>query len=995
MVRTTLRNAVASSCATPARPLVALLAALALAACGDDGNNLGNTPGTDTGDDTAIDAGDAAVDVAAPDADAAEPDATVDVVEDVPPDIVTDATGSGTPCETTADCPDAEFCIEGTCDIIPCAGAAQWWACETAINEIDPGTGEYAQCADGLCRVGCILDEQCGEGAQCTDFGRCVPFDGDLTQPQAGGDTLTALQAGFGESMWNYPVGLPLGGYGERIAFDDGRYALSLRASRGQLHAMTIRTVVLDNGEHPMVIVRIPAIFTGMALHEQVARYLQSEYGGDWRSQLVISSTHTHSGPCRHWHLPEQSATPLGGFGIGEFNQWAFDWLLESTIESVADAFDDMAPARIGWEILEAYDMDDQVGRDRWSATPPFDDNRALLIRVDDMDGVPRGVLFSFAAHGTDNESDYASGDALGGVEAWLEMRLGEEYGRFVPTMFINQNSGSMSPAGSAQGHRFPQTMDRIGWAFQQRAWDELMAIETSTEFEAASAVHRFPITYDLVGYEPGEFGGPGPRPVGGEYHFGGISCVAQRNSNDRDYATYQLTEDLACAGALQFLLFNQSPTTMNKSQVLVARFGQGDDTLNIITAPGELAQELSWQMIRELRDDYDIEPLDTWTFGYVNDHLLYLLPTNLRGERPPFPGMSTPHPDDTSRDANGFPNTPGAPDDYPDFAFSYLQGGYESTMSPWGPRFGDYFVEQTAIAWGMLDNPPAELEPTYPTSYTHLDTPPFEIDESDPSEIGDIVIALPETIERMQAVEFGWVGGDPGAEMPQTPVVTLERDVDGTFEAVTLPNTRAYTNLQPRFMTRLRGGSGHYEWIVRWEELHNFPAGTYRMRVDGHYRGPDGVTPYQVLSPAFEFAPSDDVIVDASLDGTTVNFTLGYPAAQRMNFLETPGDYGAVDGNFRMRHPMVPTDVSAPLEVDIDVTSANIELLVYDGDSVIPIDEVPEIALVTAPEVVDGRGGVPVTRGSIDLSGLGSFDRVVIQVTDVWGNTGEADLAL
>src|SRR5690606_2418727 len=135
------------------------------------------------------------------------------------------------------------------------------------------------------------------------------------------------------------------------------------------------------------------------------------ETGEEWRDSLMISSTHTHSGPCRHWHLPEQAAAPLGSFGIGEFSQFFHDRMKEVAVGLALEALENRAPAKIGWEIIESFDNDDQVGRDRWTQTPPFDDNRVLLMRVDDLDDVPIAALFSYGAHGTDNGTDYLTGD--------------------------------------------------------------------------------------------------------------------------------------------------------------------------------------------------------------------------------------------------------------------------------------------------------------------------------------------------------------------------------------------------------------------------------------------------------------------------------------------------------------------------------------------------------------------------------------------------------
>lgn len=988
----------------PARSSSLFVACLAIplfAACGSsDGSPADDAGTTDVSSDSAdtSDAGDGS---------GAEPDAGDDVADGGDPDVdaaeTTDTAelpdSSGLPCELQRDCPAEEVCVNAVCTIVPCPGdESQWNVCETTLNELEPDLGRFATCHERRCHVACQTDQDCAEGESCTDFGECVVFDGSLTGIHPGGDAPAAFQAGFSNVLWNYPVGTALGGYGERAAVNDGRYDISLRASAGQFHGIYIRGAAFDTGERQFITIRIPTIFTGFALHEDVSRALQERTGRDWRSSLIISSTHTHSGPCSHWHLPGKAAATLGSFGIGEFSQYFYDWILESTTQAAFEALDALQPAQIGWQIVEAYDVDDSIGSDRWNQTPPFDDNRLLLVRVDDMEGIPLGVMFSFAAHGTDNDTDYVSGDALGGVEYWLEYELGRQFGRFVPTMFLNQNSGSMSPRGDRGGHRFPQTMERIGWAFTDKVLDTLLGIDTAPQLEIDAHMHRFPITYDALGYERDAFAGDGRRPIGGEYHFGGISCSAPEGG-DQDFETFMSLEDLVCAGALQFLLFNQPAPEFMKSQVMVGQWRQeGREDLTWVTTPGELAEELSWDILRELRDAHGVDPLNAWTFAYANDHLLYILPTNTRGPRPPFPGLTLPHPDNTGFDELGLPLIPGAPDDYPQFAMSYLQGGYEASMSPWGPNLGDYLVHQVSNAWTLLQDPGATVDspPTFPVHFTYREQVPFRIDTQPAATAGTLLTDMPETLPRLTPVEIAWYGGDPGAEAPQVPVVTLQQNVDGGWQTVTLPNTRDYTNLEPRFMTRFREGEndGEYVWIARWEEMKDFPAGTYRFTISGHTWNGTARVPYDLTTREFEILPIEFAQPDVNgpavtVTTTTVSGTLSYPASQRMEFLDLRRDRGAVNGHFRMRHPWVPVDIADPMFAE-DLEAGSITVTATQSGDTVELTAA-DLTVVTADEAFAGRAAIPVTRFSGTFpEGLGPGTwTVTVTATDAWGNTG------
>jgi hypothetical protein len=933
-----------------------------VAACSDDS-------GPGTSDDTGIDAADVT------DVGDVAPDGSGDVGLDADADVEDEETSDELlPCGEGDTCAEGTICVEGFCESLACAIPNDWPKCAALFNRIEPDRGRYATCTDGMCRESCFFDDDCPEGTICTDFGECQVFTGDLGVEHPYGPATGDLVAGVANTLMNYPIGVPLGGFGTRAAANDGRYAVSLKASAGQFEGLYARAIVLDNGERHLMIIRLPVIFTDMALHEEVARALQEETGEEWRDSLMISSTHTHSGPCRHWHLPEQAAAPLGSFGIGEFSQFFHDRMKEVAVGLALEALENRAPAKIGWEIIESFDNDDQVGRDRWTQTPPFDDNRVLLMRVDDLDDVPIAALFSYGAHGTDNGTDYLTGDGIGHTETAFEAALGREFGRFIPAFYLNQNSGTMGPAGGAAGHDFPMSMERMGWAFVDKTFDDFLAIETQREMTLTTNNMRFYLSYDLMGYERDQFGSTFNRPFGGEYHYGGLSCVGQFGG-DEDYATHQTLEDLTCAGALQFLLYNSPPTTLTRSQIMTIEL----NGLTSVVVPGELSMELSWEMLRRLRDDFGVDPLEAWTFGYANDHLFYLLPTNLRGELPPFPGISTPM----------------APDEYPDFAFSFLQGGYESTMSMWGPAHGDFLIDRVAETYHQMIDTEFDLgrEEPVPSQYDGREEEPFERQSTEASVAGAITVQPPSEVARFDTIEIAWFGGDPEAEMPQVPVVTLERFEDDAWSPVITDSLVPYTNLTPKMITRVRqeADGEDFEWVVRWEELGNFPSGTYRFQIAGHYF--DAAferLPYTVATDEFEVVPTDAIVVEVTADETGFSGTAGFPSDVRGRFEGPSSDPGLAEGNFRMRHPMVPTGWNSPIEEPFE----EVTIRVLDGAVTAAVFEGADVSYVFEPRVVEGRT-IPVSAFSVasevvDAEELDPGEYTIeVSVEDSYGNTG------
>ena len=192
--------------------------------------------------------------------------------------------------------------------------------------------------------------------------------------------------------------------------------------------------------------------------------------------------------------------------------------------------------------------------------------------------------------------------------------------------------------------------------------------------------------------------------------------------------------------------------------------------------------------------------------------------------------------------------------------------------------------------------------------------------------------------------------------------------------------------------LTRLRTSDGDWEWVIHWEELHDFPAGTYRFRVDGHHMNSSSErVEYQVTSDPFDLAPNQSLLIELDQQSGQISGRLAYPAATGLDFDGSSDDPGNVDGNFRMRHPRVPTGVAPPLVVDDDVATDDITIEFRSGGSLVAEVDPANLTLTTDGESLGGQDDVPVTRFSAPLpSGVGSGDyEVTVSVEDAHGNTG------
>ncbi|MBI5494222.1 MAG: neutral/alkaline non-lysosomal ceramidase C-terminal domain-containing protein [Deltaproteobacteria bacterium] len=873
-------------------------------------------------------------------------------------------------CRYQHECSETQACVNGACAEAPtCSSEEEWTFCLDYWSVEDAVAAERAWCDLERCRIACSSDEHCGPERICTDFGECRVFTPVTTAPPGG--ARTALRAGYGAAELDLPIGIPLGGYGLRFG-PPGRFGGGMEASVGQFDGMEARALFLDNGENPLLIVRLPVIFIDASFHEEIARILDAETGQDWREHLVVSATHTHSGPGRLWPLPEKTLLPLGLLGAGDFSDHFYRRAIRSTADAVLRALAQPVPARLGWDIVEPWDTDDAVAHDRREDSPPFDDNRVMIIRVDDTDGVPLAVLFSFGMHGTDNETNYMTDDVLGGAARGLEEALGQRHGRFVPALFINQNSGTMAPSNG--GFAVPQSYDRTGALVAATLMPAIEAITTRADVHLASRSHRFEMTYESLGYTPDEWANTNDPPFGGRFRYGAFRCF--EGYSPQTEADFLAPEDRNCLG-LHTFLYNRPPTPLMRSLITALDI----DGLSVVTQPGELSMELSWKILHTLQQEHGVDPLNAFTWGYAQDHHLYLLPESLDLPLPPFPGISTPK----------------APSEYPPHAFSCLRGGYEASMSSWGTREGDFLVARASEAVGRLAAAATAAGDAPPNVYTPRVEEPFPVDLTPAAEAGRVISDVPAEVVRFDQVEFAWVGGDPSAEAPQSPLVVLERrNTDGTFAEVKLRSHARYDNRSGRMVTRTRQAGAAWEWVVLWEEGKDFPAGTYRFHVDGHCQreaGAAGRQPYTATSREFTVRPLDtlSVVVDTA---SGVSATLAYPTGAAFTVPGALGDPGRPQGRFRARHPEVPVEVPAALEPVVDVveTAVTVRLVGQGRD-----ETLAPVSLAETREPVPGMANARVTRAGVPLPGnlaAGTYD-VTVTVTDTWGNTGTGSATL
>lgn len=241
---------------------------------------------------------------------------------------------------------------------------------------------------------------------------------------------LPEIRAGVARRVITPPGEFFLAGYfHERIA----------RRVRDDLHC---RALILESGECRICIVTLDLIFVGREWAD-AARALIAERTGIAPEAIMISATHTHTGPSAdtgyHWDMPEDWVARLP------------EMIAETAQAAAADMFD--ALLFLGRQ-EEGYLASNRLGRTRdgdevfssqgviGHAGPV--DPELLALGIREHDGTVRAVLVNYAMH-----VDVIGGDTADFVSAdWpgiMEEAIAGVYGPQAITVFVNGCCGDIN----------------------------------------------------------------------------------------------------------------------------------------------------------------------------------------------------------------------------------------------------------------------------------------------------------------------------------------------------------------------------------------------------------------------------------------------------------------------------------------------------------------------------------------------------------------------
>jgi neutral ceramidase len=696
------------------------------------------------------------------------------------------------------------------------------------------------------------------------------------------------LTAGAAERMLDVPVGTALGGYTSRAGFlgsagvvDARKVKISgaFNPSIGVTSAPRVKAVALSAGGETVVLLKVDSIF----VYEGMLFDLEQRLGAEYAGKVIISASHTHSGWAQFTgHGPLK-------LGAGQLRQLVYDRFLDAFVATANDALAARRPAKLGVFYDGNFDPTNQINRDRRGDNDMLPggkskDDQFFMIRIDGTDGTPIAAIPIFGEHGTLNDDDnpFASTDSTGGLERAFE----EQFDRQVVVMHLQSAGGDNSPVGHGRldcnikpgasrdpcfswvkeeghGRAAAETM-MAAWTAAGASMRDSIELEMLTRsVETGPKPSTFSIRNQSLAYAPFDIA----RLPDGVVYEGGASTGAIASPIDEYNAPvgaalcetgnamfpaaampgtegmmpYGSCLRLDVAGEILGEIFSidfgvdERHPVCETTRTTISALRIGDYVFG--TMPGELTVLLA----SYIREHSPVGPDKTVVLGYAQGHVGYLL----------------------------------TPEDW-------LMGGYEPSITFWGPLEGEYIAEQLTKLLPLAMTPMRENAAADSATKLKVATISDGLEIDDPAPMaGTVPEAVPPTIwartgtpaqaqpdegiPRVSGIAtFVWIGDDPNAK---TPRVTLQYEMSpDTWAPVARKSGRlvedaeivlAYT---PNPLQR-SGPQTHY-WVAEWQAvpwLGNATAdgladrggvalGRYRFHVEGKGWSLDSA-PFEVIA--------------------------------------------------------------------------------------------------------------------------------------------------
>lgn len=209
---------------------------------------------------------------------------------------------------------------------------------------------------------------------------------------QAAGQTTAGWKAGVARCDITPKTPMWLAGYGSRD-----------RVSEGTIHPIWAKAMVLQDATgHRAVLVTTDVLGFPKEMSDSIRDRLKKEFGFE-RADIILSSSHTHSGPVLRDSL--YSIYPLDEAQIKTIEQYS-DWLADEIVKLVGEAIAALKPAQVSSANgIVRFAVNRRTNREgelveTSSLNGPVD-HAVPVLRVAGEDGGLMAVAFGYACHST------------------------------------------------------------------------------------------------------------------------------------------------------------------------------------------------------------------------------------------------------------------------------------------------------------------------------------------------------------------------------------------------------------------------------------------------------------------------------------------------------------------------------------------------------------------------------------------------------------------
>ncbi|MCE9575923.1 MAG: neutral/alkaline non-lysosomal ceramidase N-terminal domain-containing protein, partial [Deltaproteobacteria bacterium] len=731
----------------------------------------------------------------------------------------------------------------------------------------------WVLCLVAACNGGSPASPDANDTAVSTD--NCTYEPMPATANATGTVTAGPLSAGAAESVIAAPVGSALGGYSARAGFlgagtktvDNRKVPISgsFYPSIGVETAPRAKALALTAGGETVVIVHMDAIF----VYEGMVFDLEEKLGAEYHGKVLVAASHSHSA----WsQFTGHDALQVGA---GRQRDIVYQAELAAAERAAKAALAARRPAKIGFFADANFDPTDQISHQRRGendALPGGDKKDVVfhLIRVDGTDGQPIAIVPIHGVHGTLNseENPLASTDSTGAMERAVQ----EQFDRPVVVMHLQSAGADVSPSGhgsldcdnhpgdpadpclewlTSEGHgRAAAPVIMAAWTAAGASMQDAIELEmVSRSIETGPKPETFTIRNGALSYAPFDLarnpdgvvmaGDSLASPVD-EYNAPVGAALCETDTATFPAGAMPGTEGIPVFGScvrldvaasvlgevldLDFNVDERHPVC-STTRTTISALRLGDTVIG--TLPGEVSV-----LLADLaRTNSPVDAAHTIVVGYAQGHVGYML----------------------------------RPEDW-------VLGGYEPSVTFWGPLEAEYIEEQLAKLWPLAMTP--TREDAAAAGATKLATKHVTDDlvVDDPAPMAGTVPAtvpaetwlragVPASAQPLAQVPrvsglatFVFHGDDP---LIATPKVTLQRETasgSGAYVDVTRHSGRVVDDgdfllaTTPQPLIRAAGGSQTHLWALEWQAVPwlgevglddlgkraALPLGKYRFHVIG-----------------------------------------------------------------------------------------------------------------------------------------------------------------